>query len=80
MSMYQPPSLSIRLLHTSLGHNVDIEGGVNQAKLSGKWKGEGLAILDYQGVVYCWKSDRRMLENNRIKQRECIHTSFLYLV
>ena len=64
MSMCQPRSPPGSFIHTwsqseTLGHNIDIEGGVGQAKLSGSGKGEGLPIQDYQGVqyIYCWKSD-----------------------
>ena len=38
----QRPSLYPALSYI-LGHNIDIEGGVGQTKLSGSGKGEGLA-------------------------------------
>ena len=69
MSLYQllSPSGSFILdwsQSESLGYNIDIKGGVGPAKLSESGKGrEGLAILDYRGVVHCWKSDRRRPEN-----------------
>ena len=59
-----PAPLSIRLFDTSLSHDVDIEGAVGQAKLSGSGKREGLATLD-QGVVLLEKRLKKAT-NDRI--------------